>query len=57
MVWQWVITNIIALPIGLSILGVVTFAAFVIIFEVPLQENDWPPYPLPLGYFLKILIT
>ncbi|NET45139.1 hypothetical protein [Okeania sp. SIO2B3] len=45
MVWQWVITNIIALPMGLSILGVVTFAAFVIIFEVPLQENDWPPYP------------
>ncbi|MGB3513833.1 MAG: hypothetical protein WBA93_32430 [Microcoleaceae cyanobacterium] len=53
----WIITNIIALPVSLFVVGFITFAGLVVIFGIRLQTNDWPEYALPLGYLFALLIV
>ncbi len=53
---KWIIANIIALPVALSISGFVTFGALVVIFGSPLQSNDWPKYVSILGSLFIVLM-
>ena len=54
---QWIVVNIIALPLALSIVGFITFWGLVVIFGPPLQTTDWPVYASTLGSLFIVLMV